>query len=308
MANLAGTNVAATVLPFTDGDTFATHDAAYGKGGHRTVATFVERNAIPVDRRELLMTVAVVGDGKTYKLITNPAEAATVDADWEEVVTGGSGASTADAVSYGVMTVAEALDKLLYLAPLITAFTNDVNTVEIGSTVNAINFNWALNKTVTSQTIDNGIGIIEPGTTTIAVEGLIVTADTVYTLTVDDGTTQEGHTIAKTTNVRFLNKRYVGVSASATLDDAGVIALTGEFASSRAMNKTLDATGGKYLYVAIPTSFACDVNKFKIGGLFNSAWTLVTRAFVNASGHSSSYDIFRTDSIQTGAAINVEIV
>ena len=54
----------------------------------------------------------------------------------------------------------------------------------------------------------------------------------------------------------------------------------------------MDASGGKYLYFAMPSSFGCDATKFKIGGLFNSAWTLVTRAYVNINGYSESFDIF----------------
>jgi len=86
MANLAGTNVAATLLPFTDQDPFATHQAKYGKGGHRTVDTLIERNNITADRREILMSVAVIENGKEYKLITNPAGNTTSDTDWEENV------------------------------------------------------------------------------------------------------------------------------------------------------------------------------------------------------------------------------
>ena len=70
MANLAGTNVASAIKPFTDSDTFATHEAQYGKGGHRSVATLAERNVIHKERREVGMLVYVAEDEKTYQLIT----------------------------------------------------------------------------------------------------------------------------------------------------------------------------------------------------------------------------------------------
>ena len=42
MSNIKGTNVASPIVPFTTGDTYATHEAKYGKGGFRTVQTIAE--------------------------------------------------------------------------------------------------------------------------------------------------------------------------------------------------------------------------------------------------------------------------
>ena len=39
MSNIKGTNVASPIVPFTTDDTYATHEAKYGKGGFRTVQT-----------------------------------------------------------------------------------------------------------------------------------------------------------------------------------------------------------------------------------------------------------------------------
>jgi len=85
MSNIQGTNLAAPVVPYSSLDTFPTHLATYGKGGHRTVNTIIERNAISIARRELLMTVAVIEDGNTYKLISNPTTATTVNVDWIDI-------------------------------------------------------------------------------------------------------------------------------------------------------------------------------------------------------------------------------
>ena len=82
MANLAGTNVASAIKPFTDSDTFATHEAQYGKGGHRSVATLAERNAIHKDRRELGMIVHVLEDDNSYILNTNPTTDNTTGVNW----------------------------------------------------------------------------------------------------------------------------------------------------------------------------------------------------------------------------------
>lgn len=63
MAELKGTQVAAAIVPFTDQDNYATHDAQYGKGGFRSVATNALRDAIPASRKEKGMVVFVTDTG-----------------------------------------------------------------------------------------------------------------------------------------------------------------------------------------------------------------------------------------------------
>lgn len=82
MSSIAGTNIASPVVPFDTGDKYATHEAKYGKGGHRTVKTLAERNAIPALRREVGMTCFVEADNVTYKLAVNPTGDATDDTNW----------------------------------------------------------------------------------------------------------------------------------------------------------------------------------------------------------------------------------
>jgi len=62
MSQIQGTNVAAAISPFDTLDTYPTHDAQYGKGGYRSVATVVERDAIPTARRTVGMCVNVTSD------------------------------------------------------------------------------------------------------------------------------------------------------------------------------------------------------------------------------------------------------
>ena len=68
MAKLKGVNIPSTIVPFTTNDTYATHDALYGKGGFRSVRTIAERNAIPQARRAVGMFVYVINEDTTYKL------------------------------------------------------------------------------------------------------------------------------------------------------------------------------------------------------------------------------------------------
>lgn len=84
MANLSGTNVAATIRPFTTDDKFATAVANEVQGGLHNVALIADMLAIPKQRRELGMLCSVKEDGVVYKLINNPNTDATTNADWEE--------------------------------------------------------------------------------------------------------------------------------------------------------------------------------------------------------------------------------
>lgn len=71
MAELKGTQVAAIVVPFTDADKYATHDAEYGKGGFRSVSTITDRDAIPVERKTEGMIVRVTANGLNYEWKNN---------------------------------------------------------------------------------------------------------------------------------------------------------------------------------------------------------------------------------------------
>ena len=71
MANLKGVNIPSTIVPFTTDDTYATHDAIYGKGGFRSVRTLADRDNIPLARRSVGMLVYVISEDITYKLNDN---------------------------------------------------------------------------------------------------------------------------------------------------------------------------------------------------------------------------------------------
>jgi hypothetical protein len=71
MTAIRGTNVIAPIVPFATDDEYPSHEAAYGRGGYRTVATTAQRDAIPALRREAGMLVCVTDGGKIWKLGTD---------------------------------------------------------------------------------------------------------------------------------------------------------------------------------------------------------------------------------------------
>jgi hypothetical protein len=88
MAKIKGVNVIAPVVPFDTADVHPSHEARYGKGGYRTVATTVERDAIPAPRREAGMLVFVTADGKAYQLgsdLTTWAEFTSGVSSWDDL-------------------------------------------------------------------------------------------------------------------------------------------------------------------------------------------------------------------------------
>jgi hypothetical protein len=216
---------------------------------------------------------------------------------------GGGGGGDASQITYhnpSYPTVEAALDQLLYVAPLVTLTGG--STFEIGQTINSVALNWTINKNIISQSINQGIGSLDPSLRTFTHSAQTITTDRTYTITVNDGT----NSATSSSSVLFRNKRFWGTSTLTSLTDAQIKALSSEFATSFTQSRTFDCTGGKYFYFAFPASFGTP--SFKVGGLAFSDMTLVTRAFVNASGFSSSYNIYRVTNLQSGSAIAVDVL
>lgn len=201
-------------------------------------------------------------------------------------------------------TVQKALDYLLYDAPVITAFTNNVNAVEIGSTVTDVTLSYTTNKTMKALAINNNIGDVT-GTTSKVLSRLKLTSDTTYTLSATD---EANATVTKSTTIQFLNSIYYGASTATSVTAANVLSLPStKLAGGKGMTATFDCTGGKYIYFAMPKTFGLTVNDFKIGGLSNSAWDVTTVSVTNGHGHTEDYTIFKSQNLQNGANIPVAI-
>jgi hypothetical protein len=207
--------------------------------------------------------------------------------------------TTAEQVNSGQMpynatyaTVQEALDALFYVPLQVTSFGNTVGVAEVGQSIFANSLSWVYNKTVASQSIDQGIGVLPVDDRSVSIAGTWTT-DQAYHLSASDGT----NSASATTSLVFRQQRYWGPSSSPAIDDAGVIAFSQEFATSLGQSRTI-AASAEYIYFAFPSSFGTPT--FTVNGLLNTAWTLTARAFVNASGYSSSYDIWRSNNLLTG--------
>lgn len=209
-----------------------------------------------------------------------------------------AGSLNADLIAYGrnsFATVGDALDSLFYVTPSVTSFTNDIGTVETGGSISVVHLAWSYNKTITSQAINQGIGSLAAALRAFAISGAYTTTTT-FTLTASDGI----NSCNGNTSVTFMQKRYWGNSASTSLNDAQIIALSSEFASSRVQSKTV-SPAGQYVYFCYPASFGAAT--FTVNGLLNTDWILSTQTFVNASGYSSSYRVYRSTNLLTGTYV-----
>lgn len=199
-------------------------------------------------------------------------------------------------------TVAAALDKLLYVNPVITL--TPPATVEVGTTITSVTLTWTLNKNVTSLSLNNEIGSIDPQQSTYTQTGLALTSDTSYTITAYDGS----HYAYGTASQKFYHKRYYGVSSKDTLTNSDILALSSELSTSRTQTRTFNCSGGKYFYFAILASY-CSGISFKVGGLLYNDMNIVANfSFTNASGYTALFNVYRSGSIQTGSAISVEVL
>lgn len=209
------------------------------------------------------------------------------------------GGGTAEDTTYqssdpSLTNVQQALDRLFYVAPVISGMANNVGIVEIGTTVTSVVLSWSLNKVMTALSLNNGIGSISAAALTFTHSAQSITTNRTYTLTAGDGV----NTTNASTTVQFLSKRYWGTSASTTPTDAEIRAWAQEFATSRVKSTFNVAGGGNYIFYAYPDSFGAAA--FTVGGLSYSDVVLTTRTVVNASGVGISYRIYRTGSVQFG--------
>lgn len=200
---------------------------------------------------------------------------------------------------HGDRTIADILDELLYVEPKITSFTGG-GTYEVGSNVSST-LKWTVNKKITSQSLNQGIGALDTSITQYEVDN--ITTNKTYTITVSDGK----KSVTANTSFTFLNNRFWGVSEKETLTSQEIFNLTKELSNTRTQSRTFNCSGGKYFYFVIPTSL-CSGISFKVGGLAFSDMLESTIDLTNSYGNTTNYTVYRVNSIQQGDAIAVQVL
>lgn len=262
-----------------------------------------QRPSVSIIIRQVLQltALATAGVGMLAVTLTSLASASITVAVPGSLGGGGGGSNAYDNPAYPQLTTTQlALDYLLYVPPQIGGFSNSIGTVEIGSTVTAVNLTWSLNKTMTSLLLQGSP--ITPSLTAISLSGLHLVSDTTYALSASDGTSTTG----ASTTVAFRPRRWWGTSPLATLTSSDILALgSSEFASSRGQSRSLSATAS-YLWFAWPSSFGGPAS-FVVNGLPSSGWVRSVVSATNASGFTQNYDVYRSQFLQNGSGIAVTV-
>lgn len=189
----------------------------------------------------------------------------------------------------------------LYTPPKILSFSNDIGTVEIGTPVTTIIFNWTLNKDVASQSLSSGIGNIPPGISTYTLTNTNISPNTSFTLSINDGL----NSISASTSILFLPRVFWGANASSQLSTSQIIGLShSALASGFSLSTIYDCSGGQYPYYVYPVAFGLP-NNVHVGGLSYSDWSYSVTQFTNTFGYTQPYYVLRFNGIQTGSNISV---
>lgn len=195
----------------------------------------------------------------------------------------------------------QALDKLLYITPTITSFTADppAGDYEIGSSINSVVFTWAVNKTVGSQSITD-IGSIDPELRTATYTGNI-TSNKTFKLSITEHETLGTGSASRDLTYNFKNRVYWGVaSAPESYDTSFILSLSSNrFATDRKGSFSANAGSGQYIYYCFPSSWGTPT--FNVGGFDGGFELAATINFTNASGHTESYVIWKSENANLGS-------
>lgn len=181
-------------------------------------------------------------------------------------------------------------DEFEYVPIAITSFTNNKNTVEMGTKITDVILNWALNKDPKTMTInDESITPLTARTKTYS--GQNITQNVAYTLKVTD---EKNASATKTTSITFVNGVYWGAKAapSGAYDSAFILGLSKGLQGNKNKTFTVNAAAGQHIFYALPARHGTCT--FNVGG-FDGGFTKVsTIQFTNASGYAESYDIYKS--------------
>lgn len=212
---------------------------------------------------------------------------------------------TASNVSYGDNSNVEvALDDinkklgdLMYTPISIISFTNNKNTVEMGSTITDVTLNWNYNKTPKTLSLDGSTLDVSLKTKTLS--GQSIKTNKTFTLKAID---ERDAVATKTTAITFLNGVYYGIGDDLQISgitNQFILGLTKTLQSSKAKTFTVNAGAGKHIYYIIPSRYGTPV--FKVGGFEGGFGKLGTVNFTNASGYAENYDVYKSGNANLGS-------
>lgn len=196
------------------------------------------------------------------------------------------------------------IDDLSYVKIAFVSASINKATNEIGSTVTDVDVNWKLNKTPKTLKAQFGSEAQETLTnseTSKSYSGKTVKSNTNIILTASD---ERNTVVTKQLTIAFLPKAYWGlVDNKETYTTEDILALSNSvLTGSRQRTLSMNATSGKHILYAIPSSFGTPT--FNVGGFDGGFVKVGTVSHRNASGHTQNYDVWKSVNAGLGS-VNV---
>ena len=199
--------------------------------------------------------------------------------------------------------IKKVLDKLTYVMPAISSFSITNPYREIGDKVSELTFNWAVNKQGLTLSINQGVGEVSGTSATHSFDTPITTNKT-FTLSASD----DKNTVTKNATLSFLKRAFWFVDNQESVDEATILSATNSaLVSSRVMTKTFNCSGGKYIYICIPTSLCSGTVGFTAFGLSTSFVLTSMSNFKNQYGVNVPMNVYRSLELQNGSNIEIKV-
>ena len=175
------------------------------------------------------------------------------------------------------------LDALEGDAIRINSFTATASSYEKGASA-TVSLAWSLNKTATTQTINNTP--VEGNTATYS----NVTDSTTYTLSVSDGETND----VQSASVVFANRIYYGVAVNLS----AVNTLNSVVSDEIERRFTVTAGAGEYIIYAFPARLGSA--QFFVDNWEGGFDAPVEQTITNSSGYSETYKVYKSTNANLG--------
>ena len=180
-------------------------------------------------------------------------------------------------------------------------------TFEMGTDLysNVVEYSWKLNKTPTLLKVDDSSISVE---TTSYTKSYYSTSQTKTTFTIYaefDGKYGK-ETVSKDYTYYFRNKVYYGVLAESTINDAFILELTSQFATTYEHSgfNGGDGSADKYIWYCFPKRFEnSQTPTFTLGGYQGGFIKLTEYGFTNSHGFKETYSIYRSTNKGVGKSI-----
>lgn len=203
----------------------------------------------------------------------------------------------AKVVSHQFKRMKKQISDIQYISMEILSFINSINIAEKGSTITDITLTWELNKIPKLVTVDDTLlsGKLT-NKQSITIDNATITTDHTFTIVVTD---EKGKMVHGETAILFFNGIYYGVSSNpAKLDSAFIRSLTRSLQANRTKTFTIDSGADQYVWYALPSRYGTPV--FNVGGFDGGFAKVSTLDFMNLSGYTEEYTVYRSDNSNIG--------